>query len=281
MPDAATVDLLLDKSKFYPWAQDHGFPVPITIEVSSFAEMDSAIRDMGYPVVLKPTYRTERWDQEIPRDKVFILECSEQYAAIPRDIFAVAPLLLVQQWIPGTDADIYFCLVSYDRRGKLIDYFCGRKLMQWPPLAGSTAMAVSDEQDETRELTLTIFDAVGYQGLGSMEYKKDPRTGRLYIMEPTVGRNDFQSGLAIAGNVNLTRHVCQDVLGTRVDAGCGHHPATWICEPFLYYGMKDSLRHMDGSIFRHLRFFFRKIGFPYLDRRDMAPFNAFVKSRLR
>ena len=31
LPNAATVDLLLDKSKFYPWASAHGFPVPKTI----------------------------------------------------------------------------------------------------------------------------------------------------------------------------------------------------------------------------------------------------------
>lgn len=281
MPEAEKVDLLLDKSQFYPWAVTHGFSVPKTIEIANFEELDRAILEIGYPLLLKPMYRTGLWDEEIPGDKVFILETLEQYVSVPRHLFAVAPVMLAQQWIPGSDADIYFCLVSYDQKGKLLDYFCGRKLMQWPPLGGSTAVAVSDEQEESRELTLALFDAVGFQGLGSVEYKKDPRTGKLYIMEPTVGRNDFQSYLAVSGNVNLTASACQDALGALKKPVGHHHPSAWICEPSFYYGLKYCLRHRDGSFLRYIRFLFRKIGFAYLDFRDMAPFFAFLKSRLK
>jgi predicted ATP-grasp superfamily ATP-dependent carboligase len=281
MPDAATVDLLLDKSKFYSWAQEHSFPVPATIEVSSFDKLDSAIQELGYPLLLKPTYRTGRWDREIPADKVLILEYSEQRTTIPKSIFSIAPLLLVQQWIPGSDADIYFCLVGYDRHGKLLDYFCGRKLMQWPPLGGSTAVAISDEQEESRDLTLALFDTLGYKGLGSVEYKKDPQTGKLYIMEPTVGRNDFQSGLAIAGNVNLTDCVFLDALGKKGTVKGNRHRSAWICEPSLYYAMKYYLRRNDRSLFQIFRCFFKKIGFCYFEMKDKKPFGAFLKSKLR
>jgi predicted ATP-grasp superfamily ATP-dependent carboligase len=281
MPDAATVDLLLDKSKFYPWATRQGFAVPTTIEVSGFAELERALGKIGYPVLLKPKYRTERWDREIPGDKVFILERPDQYAVVPRNIFDVSPVLLAQQWIPGTDADIYFCLVCYDRQGKLMDSFCGRKLMQWPPLGGSTAIAISDEQKESLEPTLALFNAVGYQGLGSMEYKKNPQTGQLYIIEPTVGRNDFQSLLAVTGNVNLTGLVCRDALGIQ-KASCGlRRRSAWICEPSLYYAVKRCWSHGDMSFLRFFRLLFRRTGFAYADWHDMAPFITFVKSRLR
>lgn len=271
MPDAPTVDLLLDKSQFYPWAEKQGFSSPVTIEVSNFEELDSAITKIGYPLLIKPMYRTARWDQEYPNFKIFILNHSGQCSDIPKNIFNVTSVLLAQQWIPGTDADIYFCLVCYDHKGKLIDYFCGRKLMQWPPMGGSTAVAISDEREESREPTLALFDAVGFQGLGSMEYKKEPVTGKLYIMEPTVGRNDFQSGIAVAGKVNLTRLACLDALAERIKIINSRRPSAWVCEPSLYYGLKYGLRHGDWSLLQFLRFIFRKTGFAYADYRDMAP----------
>lgn len=281
LPESATVDLLLDKSQFYPWAEAHGFPVPRTVEVKNIPELDTVIQEIGYPLLLKPLYRDSAWDQKFPDNKVFILETAVDSEQLPRDLFAVAPVMLAQQWIPGTDAEVFFCLVCYDQQGRLINHFCGRKLMQWPPLGGSTAVAISDEKEESRELTQAVFDAVGYKGLGSVEFKKDPRDGKLYIMEPTVGRNDFQSDLAVVGNVNLTLLAYYNALGMAQPPKSKRRPSAWICEPSLYYGLKHYLRCKEGYFLRYLQLLVRRTGFAYLDLRDRAPFIAFVKSRLR
>ncbi len=281
LPESATVDLLLDKSRFYSWAEAHGFSVPKTLEVTCFPELDAVIKEIGYPLLLKPLYRDTVWEQKFPDNKVFILETAADSEQLPRNLFAVAPVMLAQQWIPGTDADVYFCLVCYDQQGKLINHFCGRKLMQWPPLGGSTAVAISDKKEKSRELTQAIFDTVGYQGLGSVEYKKDPRNGKLYIMEPTVGRNDFQSYLAVTGNVNLTRLAYYNALGVPQQPAGQRRPSSWICEPSFYYGLKYYLRRRDAYFLRYLLSMVRRTGFAYLDLRDRTPFIAFVKSRLK
>ncbi|MDD2852263.1 MAG: hypothetical protein PHY09_10260 [Desulfuromonadaceae bacterium] len=278
MPDAETVDMLLDKSKFFCWAEAHGFPFPRTIEVTGFEQLDNAIREIGYPVLLKPLYRTWLWNHEMPNDKVFILETHKQYERLPRMLFDVAPTMLVQQWIPGGDDEVYFCLVQYSSEGKLVNYFSGRKLMQWPPLGGSTAIAVSDEKDETRDLTVAIFDAVKYQGLGSMEYKKDPRNGKFYIMEPTVGRNDFQSYIAVTGGVNLTAAVCREMLGEAAEKP-RKKPSAWFSEPSVGYGLKYYFRRKDYYILKHLALLFRNPGFAYLSLSDTKPFIELLKDR--
>ncbi len=281
LPESATVNLLLDKSQFYPWAEAHGFTVPRTVEVKSIPELDTVIQEIGHPMLLKPLYRDSTWDQKFPDNKVFILETAADSEQLPRDLFAVAPVMLAQQWIPGTDAEVYFCLVCYDQQGRLINHFCGRKLMQWPPLGGSTAVAISDEKEKTLEPTQAVFDAIGYRGLGSVEYKKNLRDGKLYIMEPTVGRNDFQSYLAVTGNVNLTRLAYYNALGATQQPEGVRRPSAWICEPSLYYGLKYYLRRKEGYFFRHIRSLVRRTGFAYLDLQDRAPFIAFIKGRLK
>ena len=51
---------------------------------------------------------------------------------------------------------------------------------------------------------MRLFESVKFRGLGSVEFKHDPRTGEFKIMEPTVGRANLQSETATANGVNLT-----------------------------------------------------------------------------
>ena len=39
--------------------------------------------------------------------------------------------------------------------------------------------------------------------MGSMEYKRDERDGRFYMVEPTVGRTDFQEEVATVNGCNM------------------------------------------------------------------------------
>jgi hypothetical protein len=52
-------------------------------------------------------------------------------------------------------------------------------------------------------LTDKFFDAVGFVGLGSMEYKRDTRDNKFYMVEPTVGRTDYQEEIATLNGVNI------------------------------------------------------------------------------
>jgi hypothetical protein len=39
--------------------------------------------------------------------------------------------------------------------------------------------------------------------MGSMEYKRDERDGRFYVIEPTVARTDYQEEVATLNGVNI------------------------------------------------------------------------------
>ena len=79
------------------------------------------------------------------------------------DLFEFCPQLVVQKYIPGDDSHVYFCLELFDRDNKEIGYFSGRKILQWPPLKGSTAIAVAERNETIHKMTREIFEKLRLQ----------------------------------------------------------------------------------------------------------------------
>ena len=52
-------------------------------------------------------------------------------------------------------------------------------------------------------MTDAFFSAVGFVGICSMEYKRDLRDGKFYMVEPTVCRTDYHEEVAVLNGVNL------------------------------------------------------------------------------
>jgi hypothetical protein len=50
-------------------------------------------------------------------------------------------------------------------------------------------------------------------GFGGIEYKRDARDGRFLIIEPTVGRTDWQEEVATLAGVNIPLMACRHELG--------------------------------------------------------------------
>ena len=136
-----------------------------------------------------------------------------------------------QEWIPGPDSEIYYCLVYFDADSRCLASFTGRKLRQWPRGAGNTSIAEPFECPEIERETMRLFEALRFRGLGSVEFKRDPRDGTFKIMEPTVGRPNLQSEVATANGVNLAWVAYADLSG--IDPGPAsppEKPVRWVNE---------------------------------------------------
>jgi predicted ATP-grasp superfamily ATP-dependent carboligase len=112
---------------------------------------------------------------------------------------------IVQQWIEGPDHGIYFCLFFCDTTGHPLRIFTGRKLSAFPPGVGSTATCVAAPQmrAELEALTVRLTTKVKFAGMGGLEFKRDANTGAFVIIEPTVGRTDWQEEIAALSGVNI------------------------------------------------------------------------------
>jgi predicted ATP-grasp superfamily ATP-dependent carboligase len=192
----------MDKALFGQVAEKHGWETPRTANIQSLEKARVLAEELKYPCILKPSFRTAKWNRKTPA-KVFKVFSGEELLDIYEGVRLLADNFIVQEYIPGPDSEIFFCLMWYDAKGELGTAFAGRKLLQWYPETGSTCIAERCDNEALMKESKSIFDSVDYRGIGSIEFKRDARDGRFRIIEPTVGREDLQSVLAFHCGVNI------------------------------------------------------------------------------
>lgn len=212
LPPHEIVGLFMQKTRFHGWARDRGLPLPQTHVAESESDLKTILKDMPYPLIVKPLYRTLKWDELSPVQKVLRLESPGDRRSIPFDLFATAPAYVVSEWIAGPDHAVHYCLAYCSNPGEITASYSGRKLLQYPRRTGSSAVCVGTKAGEVRELAETLFSAAEFEGLGSLEVKYG-QDGRPYITEPTVGRPNLQSYSAVVGGCNLHAVAMADALG--------------------------------------------------------------------
>jgi D-aspartate ligase len=202
LPPDDAVNLMMDKTKFHHWAINKGFNVPKSVIVSEKNEIEVALRGLNYPIAIKPLTRDEGWNKHFNNLKLFKYESLPDDISVLKESLNFTDKLIFQEWIPGNDDDVFFLLVMIGKNGG--SYLAGRKIHQWPILTGSTAMCKSELMPEFQDEAIKILQSAQLSGLGSIEFKRDKRTNKYYITEPTVGRHDYQSYIATAAGVNLS-----------------------------------------------------------------------------
>ena len=230
LPDLPIVDRLLDKSVFHEWALANDFPVPHTAIVTNPAQLRAALREMAFPVVFKPVERTPQWQDFSKYGTAYRFDTADDLERLPFAPFDAADHFVVQEWIPGRDSDVYFCLTYRNRNGEELAAQVGRKITQWRIDTGSTALAVTHQDAELHKLTRRLLDTAGHIGFGSLEVRRSTRDGRMVITEPTVGRPDLQTTLAAAAGVNLVEMAYRDALKLPASPRRPSREAIWIHE---------------------------------------------------
>ena len=202
MPPPDTVDMLMDKRRFHQFAMDRGLPVPVSIGITG-KETLSELARLDYPVVIKPCDKMLVHTGQIAR--LGVARHRTEAEAICRDMLPVAQSLIVQEWIHGPQENICFCLFYRAADGGIVRSFAGRKLVCVPPQVGNTAVCAPacEWQDEILACTRRVLAETDFIGLGSLEYKWDNHRGKLFIIEATVGRTDWQEEVATACGVNI------------------------------------------------------------------------------
>ncbi len=202
LPSADVVDALQHKHGFQLLAEQYGAPIPRLVRARAPTDL-AALADLHYPVAVKPGAHDAAYSRAFKKAYrvASVAECQD----LVRRILAVLPDVVVQEWIEGPDANIHFCLQYLDHDGQVAASFTGRKVRSWPPHVGGTASCLpAPEVDaELTALTTRFFQNTGVIGMASMEFKRDVNTGALRMVEPTIGRTDYQEEVATLNGINL------------------------------------------------------------------------------
>jgi predicted ATP-grasp superfamily ATP-dependent carboligase len=210
LPEASMTARLMEKEDLAELAARHGWPAPFTCICRSEADVESAASGFPFPGVMKPGRRELDAPRGIPQ-KVWTFSTPDELRAAYRTLSRWEKKVVLQEVVPGPDSAVLFCLFYADRRSRPLALFVGHKIRQFPPLYGSTSSAEPIEALEVRDFAVKYIADVGYQGLGSVEMKADARTGRALLIEPTVGRTDYQSFVAVANGVNIPEVAYRDL----------------------------------------------------------------------
>jgi predicted ATP-grasp superfamily ATP-dependent carboligase len=202
LPSDDTVRLLLDKNRFSEYAEDNSILIPRCNLLLKDADLDCIAGTMNFPIILKPSIRTSRWlEARLP--KAYHLCEMDDLRKVYREIKPVESRLLVQEFIPGNDSNIQYCLTYFTDKCECLSGFTGVKIRQWPVGLGSTATTAPVENPGLLETTSEIFRKLNFKGFGSIEYKRHEENGKYYLIEPTVGRMNQQEYVATLNGVNL------------------------------------------------------------------------------
>jgi predicted ATP-grasp superfamily ATP-dependent carboligase len=203
LPAHPRLEALMHKAGFQHLAEALRAPIPPFVELRSKLDLPR-VKKLQYPCVLKPAAKDYAYGERFK--KAYVVGGPDEVVRLYREIEPVCPNMVVQQWIEGEDKDIFFCLqYAPNALDAPVASFTGRKIRAWPPRIGGTASctAAPEVHEELSSLTARFFRDTGVVGMAGMEFKRDRRDGRFYMIEPTIARTDFQHEVATLNGINL------------------------------------------------------------------------------
>ncbi len=251
---------LQEKANLESRCAETGLHYPKSRLLQGADDIDAVLAELSFPIIVKPVRPLSRFKTSQPADRGQLAELVARHGAdLP---------FLVQEFIPGDDTHIYFSALYLDE-GRVLARFDGHKLRSRP--LGHTSIAEPWPDDEVHAQTLRFFDGLALSGPVSLELKRDGQ-GRLWVIEPTVGRTDFWLGLCTVNGVNLPAAEYAQQTGRSRPAPSQRREALWFNEerdPFgpLWLRWRSGLAPRRGLRRSHL----------FLHGNDLRPATAFLR----
>ncbi len=220
---------LQSKSGFQALANQVGAAIPQGVILEQTADL-TLIEQLSYPCVFKPLEQNEAYSRQFK--KAYKVQSAAEVRALYPQIAPVMPNMIVQEWLEGADSDIYFCLAFFDQHSTLVTSFTGRKLRSWPLQVGGTASctAAPEAAAELTQKTVDFVKAIGFSGQMGMEFKYDAHRGGFYMIEPTVGRTDYQHEIATLSGTNVLAAIVANLYGSAPPATQASLQVVWFDE---------------------------------------------------
>jgi predicted ATP-grasp superfamily ATP-dependent carboligase len=171
---------LYDKRLTCIWAERLGINAPFTYIP---ARKDESLGDLLFPAIVKPAIK-RKFNRYSKKKAIRVDSPTHLYDVINGDL-AMVPIeeLLYQELIPG-DGRYQWSYAGFFVHGEPIAAFTACRRRQHPPDFGraSTYVVATHDADVERE-SRKVLAALDYTGLAEVEWKRDPRDGKLKFLE--------------------------------------------------------------------------------------------------
>ena len=176
---------LMDKGTLYELAERAGVRTPWTLRLASSAELEEVGERASYPCVLKPAL-SHVWRRLFGEHRVLLARGPEELARLAAPGLEAGLELLVSEYVPGPERNLENAVLVRLADGSYPLAYGLRRLRQYPPGFGASALTESAEVPETMRLGRALLDAAGFAGLTSVQTKIDERSGEAVLIEANV-----------------------------------------------------------------------------------------------
>ncbi len=188
---------IFGKAGFYAACREHGIGTPRGWEARR-SGLAGLAGEVVFPCLIKPSEIHAVKDYMAGR-KVLIARGRAEFDAMVSGLPADDLIWLVQEIIPGPESEITLYCAHFGADGAPQQAFTARKLRQYPPGFGSASLVRSEDLPETRELAERLLTGIGYRGIAAVEFKRDPRDGKLKAIEANARPSLWFAAAAAAG----------------------------------------------------------------------------------
>ncbi len=214
------IEPLMAKIPQIELAQRAGVPVPRSFMPTTRAEAEAAAAEIPYPAIAKPSIGIDFKHAE--KVQVILANTPAELVDGYERIAATGDRTIFQEVIPGGD-DALWTVGSFSTNGgEAIGTFCGRKLVQRPPIFGTCRVGEARWDDEPVAHANALLQASGFDGITQIEFKRDPRDGSYRLIEINLRSWQWHS---------LARRCGVDLVGLCYRQACGEHVARAVSGP--------------------------------------------------
>lgn len=220
-PSAEKVTNLLDKQLFCEYIDKYDLPAPKSITLSSVEELaQKPVSELRYPCIIKPSFKQAWWGTEFGEkvgayQKAITCQSYDELVEKYTQIAEINPYVVVQEFISGSEDELYSVNMYVDENGALKGFFIAQKLRTYPIQAGEGCYIVTVKDDEMIAMAMDIVQKLELRGLLNIQFKRDQRTAKPVLLEIHT-RNSVWSYLGTAAGVNLAVLYYQDLIGKQL-----------------------------------------------------------------
>lgn len=270
VPEWEIINRASDKRITLEIAKKAGVPIPKAIFPRDVNDMLAKIGNLKYPVVVKPAMGKKYYFAAgIKMHMANNIDEVKYYFDKVAEVMG-EDKIIVQEYIPGPMTELYnYSTVM--RNGEPNGIYTGKKLRQHPRDFGVGTAAKTVHDPVLSELGTRLFQACDYEGVGYIEFKKDPRDNHYKLIEINPRLWNFMD-LAYKCGVDLPLNIYNYANNLKLTDGHIQGDMTWI---HFWADFGDTLKEVlkgNESIFSYLKSLKGKKTFAVASFSDPLPF---------
>jgi predicted ATP-grasp superfamily ATP-dependent carboligase len=212
MPADEIVLACADKIRFAALAEGSSVPVPKSAPGAEVRSADD-VAAFGYPLVIKPASHVGWFASEAVElaggksRKIVVAEDRQEFETLLAATRRSTEDFIVQEFIPGGEDQVYSFHAFVRPDGAPVASFVGRKIRTYPAVGGESSYITLVRDFAIQKLGRETVRKLNLSGPVKIDFKRDPRTQRDYVLEVNLRFNLWHQLGAVCGvNLMLTAY---------------------------------------------------------------------------